>query len=372
MRICYVLLSPTYGMHQYTADLANRMLEAGHDVQLVTTREAPRDRYSPELPIQGPVTGRSKGLSTEALRWSRLREARHAVTAWRPDLVHLTGPHAWNVPLVRALSARGIPVVHTIHDLEPHQRYGFRYEVMVSVWNRMIVRSSQHILVHSERYRERLIRRGFPSHRVTSTPLLFLPLSYARQRSMALEPGAVEYGPWALFFGRLEAYKGIECLLAAHHMLDGTGTSRPGLVIAGPGKASEGWSKVPPDGVEMRNRHIGDQEAIDLFTRCGLLVMPYLHATQSALVATAYFFRKPVLASRTGALPEYVQDGQTGRLVEPADPLPLARSLREMLEDPGRLADMGSAGRAWYDDHRSAETASLISMYAEVSQRPPC
>ena len=25
MRVCYVLLSPTFGMHQYTADLANRM-----------------------------------------------------------------------------------------------------------------------------------------------------------------------------------------------------------------------------------------------------------------------------------------------------------------------------------------------------------
>ena len=51
MRICYVLLSPTYGMHQYTADLANRMLDAGHDVRLVTTATAPRDRYSPRLDI---------------------------------------------------------------------------------------------------------------------------------------------------------------------------------------------------------------------------------------------------------------------------------------------------------------------------------
>lgn len=25
MRICYVLLSPTFGLHQYTADLTNRM-----------------------------------------------------------------------------------------------------------------------------------------------------------------------------------------------------------------------------------------------------------------------------------------------------------------------------------------------------------
>ena len=46
-RICYVLLSPTLGMHQYTADLANRMVRADHDVSLVTTSHYPRDRYLP-------------------------------------------------------------------------------------------------------------------------------------------------------------------------------------------------------------------------------------------------------------------------------------------------------------------------------------
>ncbi len=372
MRICYVLLSPTYGMHQYTADLANRMLDAGHDVQLVTTTEAPRDRYSPELTIQDPVAQRTTGLSTEALRLNQLRKAQHAVATWCPDAVHFTGPHAWNVPLVKALSAQGIPVVHTIHDLAPHQGNGVHYEVLLRAWNRMILRSSYHILVHCQKYRERLIQNGLPSDRVTSTPLLFLPLSFARQRSLAVEPGAVEYEPWALFLGRLEAYKGLECLLTAYQMSGSAVTTRPGLVIAGPGNVSALWSKAPPDGVEIRNRHIKDEEAIDLLLRCGLLVMPYLHATQSALVATAYFFRKPVLASRTGALPEYVQDGRTGRLVEPADPPSLARCLREMLGDPGRLAAMGSAGRQWYENQRRAETASLISMYADVSQRLRC
>ena len=42
MRICYVVLSPTFGMHQYTADPANRMAAAGHELHLVTTTRAPR------------------------------------------------------------------------------------------------------------------------------------------------------------------------------------------------------------------------------------------------------------------------------------------------------------------------------------------
>jgi len=370
MRICYVLLSPTYGMHQYTADLANRMLDAGHDVRLVTTARAPRDRYSPRLAIADPVDMADTGLSISTLRLNRLLDAKNAVTEWCPDAVHFTGPHVWNVPLVTALSAQRIPVIHTIHDLEPHQRRGVRYNVLLGAWNRAIIRSSDHILVHCERYRARLVRNGLRSHQVTSTPLLFLPLSFARQRSLAAEPGAVRYEPWALFLGRLETYKGLECLLAAYRSLDGAVAERPGLVIAGRGRLSAVGSKATPDGVEIRDRHIADEEAIDLLRRCGLLVMPYLHATQSALVATAYFFRKPVLASRTGALPEYVQDGLTGRLVEPADPPSLARCLRDMFGDPDRLAAMGAAGRQWYDDQRVSETELLISMYADIGERP--
>lgn len=244
MRICYVLLSPTYGMHQYTADLANRMLDAGHDVRLVTTSKAPRDRYSPRLAIADPVDMADTGLSISTLRLNRLLDAKRAVTEWCPDAVHFTGPHVWNVHLVQALSARRIPVIHTIHDLEPHQRRGIRYKVLLGAWNRAIIRSSDHILVHCERYRARLIRNGLRSHQVTSTPLLFLPLSFARQRSLVAEPGAVRYEPWALFLGRLETYKGLSAYLPRTGRWTAPSRSERGLVIAGRGRLSAVGSKA--------------------------------------------------------------------------------------------------------------------------------
>jgi len=125
---------------------------------------------------------------------------------------------------------------------------------------------------------------------------------------------------------------------------------------------------VLPPHVELRERFIGDEEALDLFRRCGLLVLPYRDASQSALVAAAYFFRKPVLATRVGALAEYVQDGRTGFLVEPGDPAGLARTLSMALADPERLAQLGAAGRAWYDEQRLVEEETLCLMYAQVAQ----
>ena len=71
MRLCYVLLSPTFGMHQYTADIANRMANAGHEVHLVTTRRYPPDRYAPGVTVHTPVGERNTGLSLDALSLPR-------------------------------------------------------------------------------------------------------------------------------------------------------------------------------------------------------------------------------------------------------------------------------------------------------------
>ena len=149
-------------------------------------------------------------------------------------------------------------------------------------------------------------------------------------------------------------------------MLGDPGTGSPRAVIAGRGNISDLWAGNLPKGVELRNRLIPDAEAVDLFRRCGLLVLPYINATQSALIAAAYYFRKPVLVTRTGALPEYVEDGRTGCVVEPGHPATLARCLAEMLGDPSGMAQMGTAGRAWYETRRTLEMQTLRAMYQRV------
>ncbi|MBN1934408.1 MAG: glycosyltransferase family 4 protein [Anaerolineae bacterium] len=365
MRICYVMLSPTFGMHQYTADIANRMAGAGHDVHLITTRLVPHDRYAPAVNLHTPVEMSTTGFSPEALRFSALREVRSAIYDLHPDVVHFTGPHLWNVPLVRALVAQGIPVVHTLHDLDPHR--GVRFGFLIRFWNRLIVGSADHILVHGQTYRQRLLAWGVSPERVTWSPLLHLFLGNTRLEKASNMAESVRYEPWALFFGRLEHYKGIDHLIAACAMMDKGETTAPRLVIAGRGDMSALWVGSLPNEVVVHNRLIDDEEAIDLFCRCGVLVLPYVDATQSALIAAAYYFRKPVIVARSGALPEYVEDGRTGYVVEPGHPAALARCLEMVLNDPTQLARMGAAGRAWYDVHRADEERSLGRMYLNLA-----
>lgn len=56
------------------------------------------------------------------------------------------------------------------------------------------------------------------------------------------------------------------------------------------------------------------------------------------VIQEAYGCKIPVVASRLGALPEKVRDGETGRLFAPGDSADLARVLRELIEQPEQLA----------------------------------
>ena len=359
MRIVYVLLSPTFGMHQYTADLANHQADNGkQDVHLVTTRTLAADRYGPQVAIHTPITTLGTGFTPEGLAIGQIGEVRKTIAALRPDVVHITGVHLWNVPLVRWLAGQRIPCIHTLHDLDPH--LGVRFGPLIRLWNRLILDSASHILVHGYLYRDRLLAMGLSADRVTVTPLLHLFLSYPG--FVALRLDAVQYQPWGLFFGRLERYKGIADLLTAETILPKEQQGKR-LVLAGPGSpAGIDLDTVSPR-VEVRNRLIQDAEAVDLFQRCGVVVLPYLDATQSALVAAAYHFNKPVIVTRIGALPEYVQEGVTGWVVPPGDPAALAACLKGALADPARLQRMGNAGRDWYDDQRRWEAHILRTMY---------
>jgi glycosyltransferase involved in cell wall biosynthesis len=301
-------------------------------------------------------------MAPEGLAAGQLARAARAIQSLAPDVVHITGVHLWNVLLIRFLRRTGVPVIHTLHDLDPH--IGVRFAPLIRLWNRLTIDSADHLLVHGQVYARRLVAAGYPASRLTSTPLLHLFLSY--EAMAGLDQVEVCYGQWGLFFGRLESYKGIPQLMAAERLLPGSPVN-VNLVLAGTGSVA---AQIPLSAtVELRDRRIGDAEAVDLFRRCGFLVLPYLAATQSALVAAAYYFAKPVIVANSGALAEYVHDGVTGWIVPAADVNALAEAMREALAEPQRLQRMGLAGKVWYDRQRVAEGMILADMYDGMTER---
>jgi glycosyltransferase involved in cell wall biosynthesis len=284
-----------------------------------------------------------------------------AVKGLQPGVLHLTGPHIWNSLLMAAARRKGIPTVHSLHDLHPHEGAG--YGRLLYLWNASIRRGADHLLVHGQRFQNELVAQGVDACRVTCTLLTHLFVSHKTRLALEMSPPALKYEPWALFLGRFERYKGLDLLLEAARRLEAHGLH---VVIAGPGRLGVTHESMPGN-VEVRNRQVGDEEAVDLVRRCGLLVLPYVEASQSALVAAAHYFHKPVIASTAGALPEYVLPGETGWLVPTGDVDALAQALHDGLGDPQRLARMGEAGHAWFERQRLAEDEALDKMYAALA-----
>jgi glycosyltransferase involved in cell wall biosynthesis len=139
------------------------------------------------------------------------------------------------------------------------------------------------------------------------------------------------------------------------------------LVLAGGGDFGAIWPHALPQGTTLLNRRIHSDEGRRQFQHCGILVLPYTGATQSALPATAYAFGKPVIVSTSGALPEVVQPGITGWVVPAGDAEALAGCLATTLDNLNRLAAAGAAGRRWYEEQRYRQQVELGQFYAEIS-----
>jgi len=358
--LVYVLLSPTFGMHQYTADLAHQALTLGHEVHVVTTSRLPRDRYMAQVQIHTPVAHCSTGFTGEGARPFELGRLWQCIKGLRPDRVHFTGVHLWNPLLLARLRQAGCATIHTLHDLDPHT--AAPHGRLIRLWNRFVIAAAHQLLVHAERYQQRLLRNGRSADCVHAWPLshTFLGAGAAAQLCTAAPNRTWE--PWVLFFGRLEAYKGINVLLAAASSLAACPTGPfPSIVLAGRG-ALPGLS-LP--GVIHLDRHVDDALGCDLFRRCRALVLPYTGATQSALPATAYAFGKPVIVADSGALAEVVIPGKTGWVVPPNDAPALAAAIDAVrAAAPSTLADIGEAGRQQFDKLRQVQAEKLATLYA--------
>ena len=83
----------------------------------------------------------------------------------------------------------------------------------------------------------------------------------------------------------------------------------------------------------------------------------------------AMHFGVPVVATRISGVPEQVEDGTTGLLVEPGDPAALADALERLLSDPAAAAAMGRAGARRAEEAFStrAFVEGVVRVYADAA-----
>lgn len=156
--------------------------------------------------------------------------------------------------------------------------------------------------------------------------------------------------------------KALDVLIRAFSQLQGTFSSLK-LVLVGAGPLREQLEKLAISlGVYERIDFLGQQkrpEVAKLLRGSKLFVLPSRFETFGIVLLEAMACKKPVVASRAGGIPEIIENGKTGILVEPDNPDALAGALATVLQDQQLLADIASNGcAAVYERFSSEKTGS--------------
>jgi starch synthase len=324
--------------------------------------------------------------------WDLLAGANAALQVVSADLsmaaatgtAQLVHSHTWYANLGGHLASMlyGIPHVMTMHSLEAlrpwkAEQLGGGYQV--STWcERTSAASAAAVVAVSDGMRAdilaaypeispervRVIRNGIDTDEYRPDPDTDVLERYGVDRTR----------PYVIFVGRITRQKGVPVLLRA---AAGLIPEAQLVLLAGAADTPEQLAEVTElvdglratrSGVFWIPEMLPKPEVIQLLTHATVFAIPSVYEPLGIVNLEAMACGTAVVGSRTGGIPEVVADGETGLLVPPGEPAPLADALNVLLRDRGRARAMGEAGRkrAVAEFGWPAIAAQTADLYAEL------
>jgi len=206
-----------------------------------------------------------------------------------------------------------------IDNLTPHERHPGDL-----VLNRYLVNATDHFIAMSKTVEADLLsQKTEASYRLIPHPVYSnfgapIPKEEAKKRLGISEKNVI------LYFGYIRKYKGIQYLIQAVPKF--TNHIDALTIIAGEFYEDKApyLQQIEKTGqsvkIRLIDQFIPDEQVNLYFSAADLVVLPYIHATQSGIMQIALSYELPCLVTRVGGLPEMVEDGQTGFIVPPEDP----------------------------------------------------
>lgn len=147
------------------------------------------------------------------------------------------------------------------------------------------------------------------------------------------------------------------------------------LVLAGTGSEEERYrAQAESSGVRDKVVFCGLRGDIPtLLQAATMVVLPSQTEAFPTTLLEAAACGKPVIATRVGGIPEIVEDGETGLLVDYGDPAGLGAAVCGLLGDPDRVRRMGDAARALAERRFGADlwARRLKRVYSAAAQAHP-
>jgi len=256
----------------------------------------------------------------------------------------------WSLPLAviylcicGIFKLRGKPVVFTVHNVLSHDRS--RFYKMAS---RLLFRLGDHFIVHTAKNRRQLAAcYGIKSANISVIPHGSLDFHVHPQ----CDPLAVREGlglapnqKVVLLFGAIRPYKGVDTAIEAFAKVV---EKVPGAVLLIAGKAWKSWEPYQlmierlaiDKAVKTCIDYVPSGDVHKYFEAADLVILPYEQFdSQSGVGSTAVSFRKPLIVSNVGGLPDLVTERRW--VVPPKDPVALSRKMIDCLTNPALLARM--------------------------------
>ena len=196
------------------------------------------------------------------------------------------------------------------------------------------------------------------SHYCRSQAMVFAPVDCWKRMHIVhcgVDPSLYEMAPHEgqgrrlLYVGRLAATKGLPILMQS---LASLRSRYPDLVLTVVGDGPDRTAledQAAQLGVTPNMRFLGyrsQAEVRDEMRGADVFVLPSFAEGVPVVLMEALATGVPVVATRVAGVGELVEDGVSGYLVPPGDPIPLVGAVEKLIEDPALRSRFGAAGRA--------------------------
>lgn len=252
------------------------------------------------------------------------------------DVVHIQRGHPWlnfGLPFLKNHT-----LVNTIHDVHLHT--GDKESSKIPFFtHKLAINYAKKIIVHSKSLKSEFLQK----YNKSNDDVHVIPRGINSIYNRYIDHRIEEDKNIILFFGRIWPYKGLRYLIEAEPYITKLLPDAK-IVIAGSGEdVFQNYAPlmVNPEKFKIYNKYISNKMVAQLFARASVVVFPYIEASQSGVLPLAYAFKKPVVVTDVGSLPDIVDDGKTGFIVPPKDSKKLADKIIYLLSNNEERRKMG-------------------------------
>jgi glycosyltransferase involved in cell wall biosynthesis len=342
LRVAYVLGTSAGGTGPHVAMLARECAGRGMAVRVFGPGESGQRFF----PASGAPDGPPRFVAVDIADRPRpahdlaaVLRLRRLLRAWAPDIVHAHGLRAGGLSAL-ALTGwpRGPALVVTVHNAPPA---GGMTGLVYAVLERITARRAAAVTWVSSDLAGRMRRAGARDGGRALVPAPEFAPPSAGQVTEARASLRAGDRPVVLAAGRLVPQKGYPVLLAAATRWQDRDLV-PVVVIAGEGPLA-GPLAIEAHDSGVAVRFLGQRADIPaLLAAADVVVVPSVWEGQPLIVQEALRAGRPLVASRTGGIPELTGE-DAAVLVPQGDPGALAAAVESVLDDPGLAAGLGAA-----------------------------